>query len=369
MKRLLLFNSSNDLALAQGTKEYIAPKSIVQMENDLSALPWWWADEGDAILLPAGRDQSRIEEFFAPYKRNIHFISEDENYDTLHKSTGCHFRPSPWGWSAATAHKLQRFGVPESLMPTREAIETMRTLSSREFAAQYIKEFLSDKSIAPHRHSLVGEKMRFIRSIDELQMPERTIFKSPWSSSGRGIFAANSIDEPSIHDKLTGFISRQGGFVADKLYDKLLDFALEYYISERGEAQFLGFSLFAAGGNGFYGYNFVASQQELSERIVGAGCENALLDELIASHSRLLARRLKGRYSGIVGIDMLVTLENGEYKVHPCIEINLRMNIGVLALKVFNLVGSRDIPLTPSDNNNKFCAKVEKGKLLITAHK
>ncbi len=368
MNRLLLFNSSNDLALAQGTKEYIAPKSVVQMERDLSAIAWWWAEEGDAVLLPAGADKSSVEAFFAPYKRNIRFINEDEKYDTLHKSTGCHFCPAPWGWSAATAYRLQRFGVPESHIPTAEAIERMRALSSREFAAEYIKELLADEATAPHRGSLVGEKMRFIRAIDELRMPERTIFKSPWSSSGRGIFAANSLDEPSIHDKLRGFITRQGGFLADKMYNKSLDFALEYRITESGEAQFLGFSLFVAGGNGFYGYNFVASEQELKARIIEEGCDGVLLEWLVDVHARLLTRRLRGHYCGCVGIDMLIAIEDGHPRIHPCVEINLRMNIGILALKVFEIARHRDVQLTPSSSNSKFCAKVEGGRLIIAAH-
>lgn len=369
MNRLLLFNSSNDLALAQGTKEYIAPKSVVQMERDLSAIAWWWAEEGDAVLLPAGVDKSSAEAFFAPYKRNVRFINENEKYDTLYNSTGCHFRPEPWGWSAATAYRLQRFGVPEWLLPEGEAIERMRALSSREFAAEYIKELLSDEAAAPFRGSLVGERMRFIRSIDELRMPERTIFKSPWSSSGRGIFAANSLDEPSIHDKLAGFIARQGGFLADKMYDKRLDFALEYYITEGGKALFLGFSLFVAAGNGFYGYNFTASEQEIKARITEAGCDSALLESLVDIHGRLLARNLRGYYCGCVGVDMLIAFEDGQYKVHPCVEINLRMNIGILALRVFEIVGYRDIALVPTARDSRFCATVKDGRLMITARR
>lgn len=369
MNRLLLFNSSNDLALAQGTKEYIAPKSVVQMERDLSAIAWWWAEEGDAVLLSAGVDKSRIEAFFAPYKRRVRFINENEKYDTLYDGTECHFRPVPWGWSAATAYRLQRFGVPDSLMPRGEAIERMRALSSREFAAEYIKELLADEATAPLRGSLVGEKMRFIKTLDELRMPERTIFKSPWSSSGRGIFAANSLDEPSIHDKLTGFIARQGGFLADKMYDKRLDFALEYYITENGEALFQGFSLFVAGGNGFYGYNFVASKRELKARIIEAGCDSALLESLIELHGRLLARKLRGCYCGCVGVDMLIALEDGEYKVHPCVEINLRMNIGILALRVFEIAGDRNVALTPTTPDGRFGAVVKDGRLMITARR
>ena len=39
-----------------------------------------------------------------------------------------------------------------------------------------------------------------------------------------------------------------------------------------------------------------------------------------------------GRYEGIVGIDMMV-VRGG--LIHPCVEINLRMNMGVVAMKLY----------------------------------
>jgi hypothetical protein len=39
-----------------------------------------------------------------------------------------------------------------------------------------------------------------------------------------------------------------------------------------------------------------------------------------------------GQYQGIVGIDMMV-VRGG--LIHPCVEINLRMNMGVVAMKLY----------------------------------
>lgn len=364
MQRLHLFNCSNDLALAQGSKEYIAPKSVTQMERDLAPLPWWWANEGDAVLLPQGADKRAVENFFSQYNRDIIFITEDEGYNTLRQCAGCDFRPSPWGWSRASAERFRRFGMPGTLLPTDRAIEIMRALSSREFAAEYVVKLLNETVLSEHKTILAGDKMRFIKSLEELQTPERTIFKSPWSSSGRGVFAANNLDEPSIREKLTGFITRQGGFIADKLYDKILDFALEYYITPDGKARFLGYSVFVAGGNGYYGHNIVAPQDTLKELITKSGCPEELLDTLITAHSTLLTTTLSGKYSGVVGIDMLTARENGNIVVHPCIEINLRMNIGVLAIMVNSLTDCTDCKLVPA-SGCMFGSAVIKQKLHI----
>lgn len=366
MNRLLLFNCSNDLALAAGTKEYIAPKSIKAMEETLSALPAWWAEEGDAVLLANETQRTEAEEFFKQKKFNIIFTSPEEGYEALRNRTRQDFTPNPWGWSKAAARQFSEFGVPSEQLPSDKELNETRTLSSREFAACYITELLADATKTEiFSQQLLGNEMRFIRSVEEFSIHHRTIFKSPWSSSGRGIFSADSIDAPSIKDKLTGFIKRQGGFIADKFYEKKSDFALEFYINDNGSIDFLGYSVFIAGTNGYYGHNIIDSQPKLRNIILENGCNEALLDWLIAYHSKKLSEKLAGKYKGVVGIDMLTATENDFTKVHPCVEINLRMNMGVLAMNIYDRIGKGCYPLTPNDKNCKYTATVEHDKLII----
>ena len=68
--------------------------------------------------------------------------------------------------------------------------------------------------------------------------------------------------------------------MADRFYaDKVLDFAMEFFISEDHTVEFLGYSVFHAAESGAYGYNYVESQQELLQRI---GADEALLQRLQA---------------------------------------------------------------------------------------
>lgn len=366
MNRLLLFNCSNDLALASNTKEYIAAKSIAAMESELASLPAWWANDGDAILLRNASQRNDAEIFFAKKGFNIVFTSPDEGYHALCKRTGHTYHPAPWGWSRAAVSTFRQFGVPTDLLPDDDRIDTIRRLSSRSFAAEYIAELLHDPMFDEHAHQLLGNDMRFVSSLQELSMHERTIFKSPWSSSGRGIFAANSIDEPSIREKLTGFIKRQGGFLADKFYNKTSDFALEFNVAENGTTEFIGYSVFTAGTNGYYGYNIVAKQDKLRNHIIANGCNPILLDKLIHYHCHALKKRLKGKYHGVVGIDMITANENNAIRVHPCIEINLRMNIGVLAINVQRKnVWNNSLLTPPSGNGKGFHATVCNNRLVI----
>jgi hypothetical protein len=40
-------------------------------------------------------------------------------------------------------------------------------------------------------------------------------------------------------------------------------------------------------------------------------------------------------YTGNIGVDMLVYLSGNQYKLHPCIEINMRKSMGFLAIRLF----------------------------------
>lgn len=356
------------MALAANAAPYFPPRHIQKMEDDLAMLVELW-DDGSG-------------------------------------------RPQPWGWSKAAKWVFRKRGVAENFLPSDAELETWRMLSSRAFAADYLSAFLNQ---TPEKEC-VGRNMRFLKSLDELGTYQKTlkelkpvqrtmedhktptsalIFKSPWSSSGRGVFVAESLDD-TTRKHLQGFVRHQGGFLVDTYYNnKVLDFALEFKVEDDGAVQFLGFSVFSAGTQGNYGYNLVAPQNELKAIIEQAAQQS--LDALLQSHLNLLRQKLAGRYRGFVGIDMMVVSEEGVVRIHPCVEINLRMNMGILALlleqkaddKVFYLRlrerlpfedfpfadfdclrscmrSSMRVPLTPSREVG-FQASVGNGRLMLTS--
>ena len=312
------------MALAANVRQYRPPKRIQQMETDLADLAQVWEDTRFA---------------------------------------------GPWGWSIATKQRYKQMGVAEELLPSDEWLEEVRRLSSREFACGYIKDLLAEMK----DERLLGSEMKWVDnlncqlSIVNCQLSTvncQLIFKSPWSSSGRGVFVAEverKEHQLSTVNRLQGFLSSQGGFVMDRFYeDKVLDFAMEFFVNDDKSVDFLGWSVFHAGENGAYGYNYVESQEELVGRILnGENSLNGLLGNLVDYHKVHLA---KTGYRGPVGIDMLKTADG---YIHPCLEINFRMNMGILALLLQERYGAGcTIQLTPP-NPNGFEALVEKGKLMI----
>ena len=339
-----IFNCSNDMALAANVRQYVPPKRIQQMEAELAALACVW--EGTRFA-------------------------------------------GPWGWSLATKQRYRLMGVPMEMLPSDEWLEEVRRLSSREFAWRYLMQMLA----AMKGEGLLGGEMNYWEKLPSLSeqdegvteayprgplyrtrgvhpaVPEGSvseggdmpllIFKSPWSSSGRGVFVGDWCDERA-RTRLQGFLSSQGGFVTDRFYaDKVLDFAMEFFIGEDHIVEFLGYSVFHAAESGAYGYNYVESQQELLQRI---GADEALLQRLIDYHKEHLSQMA---YHGPVGIDMLKTADGC---IHPCIEINLRMNMGILALLLHERYGSgATVALTP-ERGHGFWALVDEGKLMIQFH-
>ena len=306
------------MALAANVRQYRPPKRIQQMEADLADLAQVW-------------ESTRFA--------------------------------GPWGWSIATKQRYKQMGVAEELLPSDEWLEEVRRLSSREFACGYIKDLLAEMK----DERLLGSEMKWIDNLNPnpnlSTLNPQLIFKSPWSSSGRGVFVSSGFDANTEH-RLQGFLSSQGGFVVDKFYaDKVLDFAMEFYVNDDKSVDFLGWSVFHAGENGAYGYNYVESQEKLIGRIdVDASLLQRLIDYHKAHLSTLNSQLSTLNYHGPIGIDMLKTADG---HIHPCLEINFRMNMGILALLLEEQYGAGcTIQLTPRRPDG-FEALVERGKLMI----
>ncbi len=397
------------MALAANVKQYFPPKNIAQMEADLSLLPLWWAEEGDAVLMENGIGNSEESAkgttcaCFCLVKNSSLFTFP--SYLKLCERTGHEYIPCPWGWNKAIKEKFRRFGVPEYLMPTDEALDDIRRFASREFACDYIADLLAVAKKEGWGDRLLGEEMRFVKEKGKVKSEELSIrflpssnsslfpipfpiiIKSPWSSSGRGVFVAKTPLSESDIARCNKFLSSQGGFLVDRFYDKVLDFAMEFEVKADGTVDFLGYSVFETAEGGKYGGNLVASQEELrkkvyhslsfrpkrsvvekSEQEASDGCSDVstALDmtecetSLIAFHKKAISHRMGGRYTGIVGIDMLVD-RNGF--VHPCIEINVRMNMGVVAMRLYERLGDKGETVLTPERKHGFNAKVSHDRL------
>lgn len=316
---LHIFNPETDFALAVGEGPYTPPGSVLSLKQKMALLPSLYADDNDFILVP--------EDFQITGNVSKDFIREVERKDlSVIKPSELPEHCSyisyilPWGWNHSLYRDLSSFGIPKSLLPSLEQIETIRNLSNRRTCIPFrkvIKDFLNLPELD------LGEELTTIGMVKEyLSRNPYSYFKYPWSSSGRGVVSSTHISEKGLLEWAWGSIRRQGSIMAEKGWDRKLDFASEW-ICRDGKPIFLGLSVFNTSPRGKYGGNVKAGEEELSG-IIKANAPEWNRGYLEAQ-KEALARLIAPHYSGPVGIDMLCDT-NG--KINPCVEINLRMTMG-----------------------------------------
>ena len=324
---MFLFNPSHEMALAANAARYTPTKHVQRMEADLAMLPSLWADDGDLILTPDG-------------------ICDCHGHSARLDNTAV---PMPWGWNRSVRNRFVSLGVDKGLMPTEEELDEWRLFASRKWSAEYnMKLYLRLGSMS----WLVGNQLDFCCDCASLSAwlsahPNLPfIIKSEYSSSGRGNRVVRNAGQVT---------SLKGNRVAaDHYYNKVLDFAMEFEVADDG-VRYLGLSVFRTSDEGKYLGNCVASQQNLSAMVLECmpACWADALPMLAEAHKALLAELLQGHYRGMVGIDMMVT-DGG--LLHPCVEINLRMNMGIVAMMLHER-GLTEIPPT-FFSSTQFCPEI-----------
>lgn len=320
---IYLFNPENDMALANFTPYYKAPSEIIRMANDLSVLPAWYAPEGSAIKVDSlsrvslWREQCPASDFLP----DVIWSSEWENMPY-----------KPWGWSPSLLYTLRKAGVNDSFLLSDMQMGQIRVLSGRQCCVKILESFsrmdgLCGKAMTCNSMTQVK---KYITSL------ERCVLKAPWSGSGRGIMYVSSKE---WNDSAEGWVSRvlrvQGEIMVEPLYNKVCDFAMEFYADGNGSVSFVGYSLFDTDAHGNYKGNFLLSDGQI-KKILSQYIPDEVFDNVCRTMEGSLASLLNKDYCGFLGVDMMICLEDGRYLLHPCVEINLRMNMGVVSHTIFN---------------------------------
>lgn len=295
-------------------------------------LPFWLGEPEDLVLVgeeqlaPAREWCSRLEQIGIYGPRPV---------TNLHNLSGDTLELKPWGWSFNTIQQFQRAGVaPELLAPYEQIIPSYRALSHRQMQIELLSA-LQAKGIGieypqPLCASTIAEVEQFLERTGAIMV------KSPWSSSGRGVFPVTAATFRSSIERIEGIIRHQGAVMVEPFLRKILDFALLFKITKapKGEdktTDFVGFSIFQNSTATNYGGNIVASDDYLRLQLlqyINEAQLDALINRLIDALSDIYA----DNYSGPIGVDMMVyEKEDHTLGLSPCIEVNLRHTMGFVA--------------------------------------
>lgn len=321
MPKLYLFNPENDLALAHGGHNYCAPKNVARLRDLGSFLPFWVASKNDYIFCP------QINHDWA-HKTCEQFDLQGKIFDSSEYPHD--IQPVPWGWSISAVDHFMRIGMPSDYMPDEAAIRRIREISHRHTSVCINRRLGSSGINIPP----LPIETSSVQDIDAArQRFGRFIIKAPWSSSGRGIVDSATLADHELKRQAAGIIRHQGGIIIEKHLEKFLDFAMLFTIRD-GIVSYKGLSVFFNHRESSYSGNLLAPQDYLLSELtkyVDAGH----LNEIQAALTGILQEIIGMDYNGWFGIDMMVYKTNDrDAMIAPCIELNLRMTMGVIALSL-----------------------------------
>ncbi len=314
-----LFFPAHDLALANGVRHYIAPRAAVRLQQDLNALSQWWQREDNATNDNPGNNSIKT---------------------TL---------PLPWGWNYNTRSALLEAGFDSAYLPTDQDLKLLRTISHRGTSIEIIRQ-CQNNPLQPEHHSFdtVGSPLyithvsHFDKVFQEKQEHQSLfLLKSPWSSSGRGLCWSRAIPSDLLYKRGCAIIREMGGVIMENEYDKIQDFAMLFYVGKE-KVEFIGYSIFDTDRQGTYRNGLMMSDSQMEEHLA----QYVLLQDLI-DLKRLYTQQIlpnlfapffgKSYPIGYIGIDMMIFAdEKNNYQLHPCIEINVRCTMGVVARRIFD---------------------------------
>lgn len=319
MSTLHIFNPSHDESLAANTPYYTASKTAQILERDLACLPSWWGQKDDYVLLPGNHVLDGGE-------LNGCYLVTNPCWEKISKVC-------PWGWDSAVVLRLKKLGCPQKLLPSDECVDMTRRLSCRKTT----KNFL-ENNVFKHHH-IIGRSW-WVADVDDimeiLEGCTAVMVKAPWSCSGRGVFKVSRRNLEVCRSRILKIIKQQGAVEVEPFYEKELDFALEFEM-DGTELRYLGMSVFKTAGIGGYAGNVVADENQLQGYIPLSLRKS--LNEISKEVQTKLQTLLVHKYKGYVGVDMMIVKENGGLFVHPCVEINFRQTMGLVALRLRHLLG------------------------------
>lgn len=318
------FNPGHEAAVQNGSLYYTEPSNVKRMQEELACLPAWYANAGDFVLVYNTVD----DVLFADVNQNIHFVQKEDliNYATQGVTL--------WGISPQAIRFFDDLNIKNKLhLNVPQWHDSYHYLTGRRPAAAVLGKLTE---LIPEISPLIIPS--FYTNIEDIEdvariSTHRLLSKAPYSSSGRGLLSLplgglTRVERQILH----GTLRKQGEVSVERLLDKQLDFAMEFMADGCGRVEFVGYSLFNTNEKGAYSGNCLMSQQAIVE-VLTDKISHDLLNEVKLRLVDLLSDTYGAVYKGCIGVDMLIYKEDDGFALHPCVEINMRYNMGYLSYR------------------------------------
>ncbi|MDK2842413.1 MAG: hypothetical protein PWQ17_1919 [Anaerophaga sp.] len=340
VSKLFLFNPTNELAIANGQVSYMPPANLRRFENDLASLPWILSDEDDYILVSYKEGNSLKHLSDHGWKMPSLVTSPEEIPEEVRLIF------SPWGWSPAVYNKLKHFyhlAAPQwHTHPFARWNKNSAQLLSRETGYALLKEIELIKRNYPDKYGQIEipyspvEINSIAQLSEEFQKTEPpALIKTQWSASGRGLFKIrDEKDNPVASDWIKGMLKRQGKLFIEQMLPKIQDVSFQFMIDD--EIEYIGHNYFYTDSSGQFAGCAIGRPENASSYFKDQAQISAALHqgaEIV--RAGLIRTEINKSYKGPAGVDGLFFInKQKEMKLQPCLEINLRYNMGIANIRL-----------------------------------
>lgn len=336
MPRIHYFNPGHETAVLLGTLNYTAPMNVRKMQKDLALLPVWYAEKDDLVYL---EDSMVPSSYFSYLPLEIQPAPTPVTMAALAKNASSlpPLEATPWGLSP---HSLHLFEQLRDKTKARLSVPTWKEdyfrLTGRQTAAECLKKLqaLLPGLPIPTAPCFCTDIREVERQMLSYEAP--LLLKTPYSSSGRGLlWLEKQMLDTKARNWIAGAFNKQGAISVESGLDKVQDFAMEFYSDGQGNVRYEGLSVFNTEERGSYTGNILEEQSTMLARITRFTGEE--IYSRIREAVRIVLQEVYGSiYAGYIGVDMLVYKQrDGSFAIHPCVEINMRYTMGMVALRLY----------------------------------
>ena len=331
------FNPTCELAIANGSFSYQAPLLLQEMERDLSILPFVFCTENDTVMTdnPPSADFLQIladAGFRLPKFCSLTDLESlpNNSFDAIY----------PWGWSPAAHFKLKNlkekcsetFKTSPIFNWSTEYKLLFERSTSLNFLVEVLNNNLPDWFIS---REMIGKKVNSCEEIDILlKSHSPLVLKAPLSSSGRGIqiIRKTQLNTPN-KQWISGVLKQQDYLIAEPFLEKLIDLSFQFQVLPSSEVNYLGYSIFETNSNGQYKGTFIRPKlNQFADEKYATELEFMIEETANVLKTTLETSAYGIEHRGFLGVDALIFKNGKHLMMQPCIEINSRMNMGILTM-------------------------------------
>ena len=295
----------------------------------MALLPCWYANSHDLTIV---KNYSEAEAYISWLNELFHHFPKAVSESELHKEADeLALEAFPWGISPQSLHYFIRLKKKENIsLDVPEWKDKYKDLTGRQTAKivlNLLKKEITDLEFP--------ETPSFFNCLESLGTYTKThkppfILKTPFSSSGRGLLWINAINQKEMQ-WIEGSIRKQGEISIEAALNKTMDFAMEFESNGKGKVFYKGLSIFGTLERGAYSGNILGNEP-FRESFLLKHVEKQDLDKIKNSLEKILSEVYGKYYKGCIGVDMLLYSANNKIQIHPCVEINMRQTMGMVAL-------------------------------------